>query len=297
MLFGVTGVNGSAGNFLVQSLVEFAGHIIAAVAQVAAQGCNFHQSAHVASWRDWQVEVFYFYAQDVDVFMLQSEALHFGHFAAEEVDDEVDALFLTVGFQPEEIGDIDDAQSSDFDEPAAQGWCGGNEVSAQIADADHIVCYKGRTALDQTQRYFALANAALAGDENTHAAHVDHAGMHGGAVGKFVFEDVGGAVDEVHRQQSRAEHAEIVAIRNGQDIGRHINATGKNEAGGIQAADVVQAFLSLGLGHGFQIGHFSGAEYLDALVGEVSEEPGKGKPRSVEGRLDDGARHAEGSIE
>ena len=81
----------------------------------------------------------------------------------------------------------------------------------------------------------------------------------------------------------------VLAVCNAQHISGYIHTTGKDEAGGILAADAVESLLALGFAHGGQIGHFRCTEYLDALVGKVTEITCQCQTWAVKCRLHNGA--------
>ena len=123
---------------------------------------------------------------------------------------------------------------------------------------------------------FALADAAVAADEGTHAEDIDHAAVLAAARGEVEFERDGSGVDELHGDHRGAENRDAGPIGELGDARRKFRPAGDDQTGYGATEEPAQAVLAFGGGETLEVAEFGTAENLDTFRGEVIVEAREG---------------------
>src|SRR5439155_17112681 len=116
-------------------------------------------------------------AKHLDVFLLDSQPVHIGHFVPGfQSDNQIHSFLLADASDAEHGGDVDDADSAHLHVVAGQfGGCAHEFAAIHEHDLGRIVRHEAVTALDQRQHALALANTALAPKDHADTENIHHA--------------------------------------------------------------------------------------------------------------------------
>lgn len=220
-----------------EAIVELICHIVAEAAELLVERGNGDHAGCISARGDWDFDEWDALTVDFKGLWLESKAVDIilvGMWG--EVDDQVEALFRSDRGEAEEVGDVDDADATDFDIATGKGGGAGSELAVGPADADHVVGDEGCAAFEHADGGFALSAAAFTHDQDADATGVDHAAVKGDGRGELAFQLESGQVEELHRHQLGCEDRNGVRGGNWEQVLGKGDATSDDNGGNVAFA-------------------------------------------------------------
>src|SRR5690242_5690819 len=138
---------------------------------------RLHQHREVSSRRHRQHDFANAHAENLLGARLERQALEARNDAADrllKLDDQLQILAHAHRGLPEDGADVEHPQPAHFEKVLEQlGAATLQRFGRDVIELDHVVCHQPAAARDQLERKLALAYAALADQQNTHAEHIE----------------------------------------------------------------------------------------------------------------------------
>ena len=163
------------------------------------------------------------------------------------------------------------------------------------ADLDGVVGHQPVPAHDQIERALALADAALPGDQDAKAEHVDEHGVDGGPLGQRVLEQRAQLRDRRRRRQCRPQERQGGALRLHDELARRRQASGDDHTGQVVAEREPRRRRPGGRIEPPEVANLALAEDEHSAVLEVLVKPGQRQTGLLHVRAGDRAPQAVGA--
>src|SRR5436190_303043 len=201
-----------------------------------------------------------------------------------------DLLHVTRRRDAEEVLDVDDADAAQLHVMAQHVVRISEQDIVGMAFDDHeIVRDQAMAAIDEIERAFALADAAVAEEQHADAVDVEKAGVHRDARRHRLFEEVRRARDRRRRHRRRREQRHAALLAFDAELVERSDAFRDDEAGDVEAGDVADALLAQPRRKALEVLRLRRADDLHAPRLDVLVVAGEREPRLLHARPRDHA--------
>ena len=261
------------GDGAIQTVLKFQGRVVALQLEQVVAGRDLDQDRHAAPGSHRQHQHGNLDIQHREAPVLKPQPLVFhGCVPLHQLNHQLDLLLLAHRRHTEEVLDVDDPQAPDLhvvlDDGRPMPHCGVG-LALHVHD---VVCHQPVAAQHQIQRTLALADAALAEDQDAHAQDVEQHPVQAGAGRERILQEALDVHDEHRRELLGAQERHCVGVGDlDQEIG-NLQVLGHAQGRDVRAEKRL-AGLPLLLGRQRrQEAHLGVAEHLQALQMQVIQE-------------------------
>ena len=256
---------------------EGLGGVVAHLLLAVVHRGQLHDDGEVAPGADRDRHLRQGHAEDGGRLAGQAEAVvGLALLPALHLHDEVDLRLGLDGAHAVEVADVDDADAAHLHVIADHLRRGAHQgVAVDAPDLHGVVGDQPVAALDELQRGLALADAAVAHQEQALAVDLDQHAVQGHARGQRFLQRVDHVRLEFRGVHLGDEHAAVILARHLDALGEGGHAVADDERADVVLHETLEGAQPLLGGEGVEIGALDAAHDLDASGVEIVVEPGQ----------------------
>ena len=274
----------SGGKVFAHLLGEFHRGVVAHALLAVIHGGDLKDHGKVPSGGDRDCDGRDLHVENLGVLRLHAEAvIGFAVAPRDHVDDEVDVGAFLDRAHAEQLRDVDDADAAQLDIMLEYRRRGADQLMRRdLFDLNGVVGDQAVAALDELDGRLALADAAVAVDEDALAVDLDQHAVAGHAGGQGALEVGDQARDDIGRRVLRAEHGHVVFFRHLQAFRHRLEAAGEDQRRALVGQEMVKNDDPLLRRELLQVGRLHRAADVDAHRLIVVKKTGQMQARAAD---------------